>query len=148
MTDDRTVDPYPKAYLYQRIVQAKIYIDEHYAEKIDVENIADEAYFSKFHFIRLFKKAVGRTPHQYLTWVRVHKAKELLEGEHSITDVCFAVGFESPGAFATVFKRVAGETPSAYQVRLAERHKREQERPIEFVPACFVPAFQDHPATV
>ena len=46
---------YPKLYLYRRIVQAKLFIDSHYAGDIDLEQIADEAYFSKFHFCRLFK---------------------------------------------------------------------------------------------
>lgn len=47
------------------MVQAKLFIDFNYAESIDISNIADEACFSKFHFIRLFKKIYGRTPHQY-----------------------------------------------------------------------------------
>jgi|GEM_PF-4927552 len=44
---------YPKYYLYQRIVHAILYIDENYAADIDLNNISDEAAFSKFHFIRL-----------------------------------------------------------------------------------------------
>lgn len=60
-------DQYPKMYLYKRIVQAKLYIDNHYANNIDLNDISDEAYFSKFHFIRLFKSIYGKTPHQYLT---------------------------------------------------------------------------------
>ena len=47
---------YPKVYLYQRIVKAKLFIDAHYSKTIDLDNISDEAYFSKFHFIRTFKK--------------------------------------------------------------------------------------------
>jgi len=68
-------DQYPKVYLYRRIVQAKLFIDRHFAEKIDLTNIAEEATFSKFHFIRLFKKVYGKPPHQYLISVRVEKAK-------------------------------------------------------------------------
>ena len=58
-------DEYQKAYLYRQIVQAKLYIDQHYAENIDVQNIAYQAHFSKFHFLRLFKSIYGKTPHQY-----------------------------------------------------------------------------------
>jgi AraC-like DNA-binding protein len=70
-----TTELYPKVYLYRRIVQAKLFIDTHYADKIDLEHISDEAYFSKFHFIRLFKSIYGKTAHQYLTFVRIEKAQ-------------------------------------------------------------------------
>ena len=74
-----TTEQYPKVYLYRRIVQAKLFIDNNYAENIDLDNISDEAYFSKFHFIRLFKNIYGKTPHQYLIFVRIEKAIELLK---------------------------------------------------------------------
>src|SRR5262245_747431 len=100
---------YPKVYLYRRIVQAKLFIDQHFSEKINLNNIAGEAYFSNFHFIRLFKQAYNKTPHQYLTSVRIEHAKQLLKSKHlSITDVCFEVGFESIGSFTSLFKRSTG----------------------------------------
>jgi AraC-like DNA-binding protein len=86
---------YPKIYLYKRIVQAKIFIDTNYNLDIDLDNISDEACFSKFHFIRLFKKAYGKTPHQYLTVVRIEKAVELLQSGQQVSEVCYAVGFDS-----------------------------------------------------
>src|SRR5699024_293335 len=89
-----TTEQYPKIYLYRRIVQAKLYIDKFYFEKIDLDNISDEAYFSKFHFIRLFKSIYGKTPHQYLTTVRIEKAQQHLQLNKSVKDVCFLVGFD------------------------------------------------------
>jgi AraC-like DNA-binding protein len=53
------VNAYPKAYLYRRIVKAKLFIDAHFAEPIDVDAISNKAAFSKFHFIRLFKQVYG-----------------------------------------------------------------------------------------
>src|SRR5438552_3500394 len=108
------IEQYPKIYLYRRIVQGKLFIDNHYTENIDLANISDEAYFSKFHFIRLFKKVYGKTPHQYLTTVRIKKAMELLEADISVSEVCYAVGFESLSSFCGLFKRIAGLTPSTY----------------------------------
>lgn len=67
-------EEYPKIYLYRRLVQAKLFIDTHYADNIDLGNIPDEAYFSKFHFIRQFKDIYRKTPHQYLIFVRIEKA--------------------------------------------------------------------------
>jgi AraC-like DNA-binding protein len=74
-----------KIYLYKRIVQAKLFIDANFAGDIDLDNIADEAYFSKFHFIRLFKSIYGKTPHQYLISVRIEKAKEFLKNGLPLT---------------------------------------------------------------
>src|SRR6476646_827443 len=107
-------EQYPKIYLYQRIVQAKLSIDKYYGDKIDLSNISDEAYFSKFHFIRLFKKIYRKTPHQYLTHVRIEKAIDLLRTDKPVSEVCYAVGFESLSSFGRLFKRIVGSTPSAF----------------------------------
>src|SRR5215831_10079579 len=96
---------YPKMYMYRRIVQAKLFIDGHYSEPLDLSAIADEAYFSKFHFIRLFKTAYGRTPHHYLIKVRIDHAQELLAKDVSVGEVSVMVGFESSTSFAALFKK-------------------------------------------
>lgn len=128
---------YPKVYLYRRIVQAKLYVDCNFFEKIDLDNIADEAFFSKFHFIRLFKKAYGKTPHQYLTFVRIEKAKQLLQTPAPIAEVCNEVGFDSISSFTGLFKRTTGLTPSAYHVQQLQKKADLAQRPLKFVPHCF-----------
>src|SRR6201989_1610657 len=110
-----TVENYPKVYLYRRIVGAKLYIDTNYAENLDLDNIADEAFFSKFHFIRLFKKTYAKTPHQYLTFVRIERSKLLLQENMPVAEVCYGVGFDSISSFTGLFKRLVGQTPAAYQ---------------------------------
>jgi AraC-like DNA-binding protein len=129
--------PYPRHYLYNRIVQAKLFIDEHYAEAIDASDIADEAFFSKFHFIRLFRKIYAKTPHQYLTHVRIEKVKELLQRGVRVSDASLAVGFESAGSFSSLFKRAVGMSPSDYSE--AQRLKKDmiREVPLAFIPGCF-----------
>ncbi len=131
-------EPYPKIYLYKRIVHAKLFIDTYYAEKIDLNNIADEAYFSKFHFIRLFKKIYGKSPHQYLTWVRMEKSKEFLKTDVTVTEICFSVGFDSISSFTGLFKRYTHQTPSQYQQRERIRRQEMSKTPLKFVPNCFV----------
>jgi AraC-like DNA-binding protein len=135
-----TTEQYPKVYLYKRMVQAKLFIDHHYADKIDLGNIAGEAWFSKFHFIRLFKTIYGKTPHQYLTAVRIEKAMQLLRANEPVTAVCFAVGFDSVSSFSGLFRRMVGESHSSYLA--LQRSMREQinTTPLAFVPGCF--AFQ------
>lgn len=128
---------YPKMYLYRRLVQAKIFIDTHYAEPIDLNNIADEANFSKFHFIKQFKYIYHKTPHQYLTSVRIGKAMELLKAGTSVSIVCYAVGFESLGSFSGLFKRIVGTTPSDYLARQQKLRTQRSASPLTFIPGCF-----------
>jgi AraC-like DNA-binding protein len=127
----------PKIYLYRRIVLAKLFIDEHFAEDIDLDAIAGEASFSKFHFIRLFKMAYAKTPHQYVTQVRIEKAKLLLQDDHSVTDVCFSVGFDGISSFTHLFKRFTQLTPSAYQQQQRLRKQEIASAPLKFIPGCF-----------
>ena len=130
-------EQFPKIYLYRRIVQAKIFIDNNFAGNINLDAIAEEAFFSKFHFIRLFKMAYGKTPHQYLTQQRIENAKLLLQNNTSITDTCFAVGFESLTSFAGLFKRSTGTTPSQYQQQQTARKAAISKTPLKFIPHCF-----------
>jgi AraC-like DNA-binding protein len=136
-----SIESLPKADLYRRIVQAKLFIDNNYAERIDVSEIADEACYSKFHFIRTFKSIYGNTPHQYLTTVRVEKAKAMLEEDVSVTEACLAVGFDSLGSFVGLFKRRVGLTPSEYQRKQLERKAEIRREPLKFIPGCFAAQF-------
>jgi AraC-like DNA-binding protein len=118
-------------------VQAKLFIDRHYTENIDLAEIADEAYFSKFHFIRLFKSIYGKTPHQYLTSVRINKAILLLQKGTAVTDACFAVGFDSLSSFTGLFKRYTCLSPSAYRQQYLIRQEQIKNNPLQFIPNCF-----------
>ena len=131
------MEQYPKIYLYRRIVQAKLFIDEHFGDSIDLDIIADEAFFSKFHFIRLFKTIYFKTPHQYLTVVRMEKAKLLLTKDIAVSEVCFLVGFDSVSSFTGLFKRTVGLTPSAYQQQQSKRKADIATTPLKFIPNCF-----------
>ena len=132
-----TSDQYPKVYLYQRIVQAKQFIDHRYAEKIDLNNISDEAHFSKFHFIRLFKSIYGKTPHQYLQFVRIEKARLLFTENDSVSDVCYQVGFESVSTFSGLFSKMIGKTPTNFILESKEKKSQIKENPLSFVPGCY-----------
>lgn len=131
------MEQYPKIYLYRRIVQAKLFIDANYADDIDLHNIADEAYFSKFHFIRQFKKIYGKTPHHYLTVVRIENAMQLLRAGVAVSEVCYAVGFQSLSSFSTLFKAIVGLAPSAYFLQQQQIKIQILKAPLEFIPGCF-----------
>jgi AraC-like DNA-binding protein len=131
------VDPYPKAYLYRRIVQAKLFMDAHYTEAIDVNVICWEASFSKFHFIRLFKQVYGVAPRAYLSALRLDRAQQLLDEGAPVSDACSAVGFESLTTFSRAFKRRTGSSPSAYRKERAERAHHISAKPMEHIPTCY-----------
>ena len=107
-------DIHPKMYLYRRVVAAKLYIDANYAKKIDLSKIADQAHYSKYHFLRIFKQAYGKSPHKYLTEVRIEEAKKLFQQQQTVSEVCFQVGFESIPSFTNLFKKTTGVSPKTY----------------------------------
>src|ERR1043165_7623915 len=80
----KTVTPQP-----DRMVIARSFIERHYDTPITLEHISSEAGFSPYHFIRLFRAAYRKTPHQYLVQQRIEKAKELLRSsDMPINEIC------------------------------------------------------------
>lgn len=106
---------YPHDDLTKQVMQAKAYIDKNFSEHINLDKMAARALVSKFHFIRIFKKYYGQTPHQYLQEVRIDNAKKLLKKGKTIDSVYSSVGFISKTSFFSLFKRLTGKTPLNYQ---------------------------------
>jgi AraC-like DNA-binding protein len=127
---------YSKQYLYRQIVAAKLFIDDNFSDRIDLKSMADEACFSKFHFNRLFKEIYFNTPNQYLTKVRISRAKQLLETEMTVRDVCFAIGFESVSTFKGLFKKLQHQTPSGYKKAMLARKHDLKKKPLKYFPSC------------
>jgi AraC-like DNA-binding protein len=124
--------------MYQRIVAAKMYIDENYPEPIDLEDISQQAFLSKFHFHRLFTRIYNRTPHQYLTRKRLNKAKDLLAENKPVTEVCNEVGFESIGSFSVLFKKEIGFAPQYYRNMAWLKKQQQKAQPKIAIPHCFI----------
>lgn len=115
--------------------RARELIDAHYAQPLDLDELARTANFSRYHFLRLFRRRFHATPHEYLTRKRLDRAKELLaESELTVTEICFEVGFESLGSFSTLFHKIVGWSPSIYRARAWEMRKN----PLKFIPNCYV----------
>ncbi|UCM91861.1 helix-turn-helix transcriptional regulator [Streptomyces marincola] len=97
-------------------------MDREWSGALDLGAVAAHAGYSRYHFVRVFRAAYGRTPGQYLTLRRVERAQELLRcADLSVTEICDLVGFHSLGTFSATFKRHTGRTPTAYRAAHAGR---------------------------
>ena len=128
--------------LYERIVAAKLFIDENYQEPINLDEISRQAFLSRFHFHRLFSRIYKKTPHQYLTLKRIDRAKQLLTEEKTVSEVCSEVGFESLGSFSMLFKKEMGFAPTYYRNMAWLKKQKEQEQPQAFIPHCFIESYK------
>ena len=114
---------YPKEYLLAQVIRAKKFIDDNFEKNLTLDDLAGEAFLSKFHFTRLFKQYYGKTPYQYLTDVRISNAKKLLSAGHTVTETCYQLGFNSLSSFSALFKRLGGSAPTEYQRKKARLNK-------------------------
>ncbi|WP_240415095.1 response regulator [Paenibacillus periandrae] len=94
-------------------------IDERFAENLQVGDIAREVFLSPTYLCLLFKQETGETINEYLTKVRIEKAKELLsDPRNKFYEVCYTVGYSDPSYFSKLFKKYTGLTPSAFRDQL------------------------------
>ena len=100
--------------LFRRVRRGQEFLHANACADLGLAEIARHSCLSPYHFQRAFTKAFGRSPHQYRNQLRLQRARRLLEtSEMSITDICGAVGFESPPSFSTLCRRAFGAPPSA-----------------------------------
>ena len=104
-----------------RAVEAALWLQSRSSEPVTLEDAARQAGLSPFHFLRLFSKVVGVTPHQYLLRLRLRQAARLLADEsRPVTDVALDVGFADLSNFVRTFRRAAGVSPRAFRKILQE----------------------------
>lgn len=100
----------------RRAIETALWIDAHAQQPINLESTAREAELSPFHFLRLFNKVLGVTPHQYLVRSRLRRAARLLaEDDRPITEVAFDAGFADLSNFVRTFHRAAGVSPKSFR---------------------------------
>lgn len=100
----------------RRLRHIHAYMQDNFGAPVSLATLAAESGLSRFHLLRLFKKAYGETPLKQLTRIRMEEAKRrLLRTGQSITEIALDCGYENPAHFATAFRRIEGVTPSAYR---------------------------------
>ena len=112
----------------ENILRTIYYIDNNLADHtLTIERLAEKAGMSKYHFCRVFKRYAARSPMQYVSYMRVAKAKDLLKydsGNMTISLIASAVGFYDASNFNKNFKKVTGLTPSTYRQSVAHMKPR------------------------
>jgi AraC-like DNA-binding protein/ligand-binding sensor protein len=101
------------------VSRAKEYIQEHQTENLRLGHVAKAVNTSTFYFCKMFKKATGLNFTDYLSRVRIEKAKNLLLNPNlRISEIAFEVGFQSLTHFNRVFKKILGQSPTEYRAQL------------------------------
>ena len=99
------------------------FIDAHQCEDIALGDVARAVHASTFHFCKMFKKATGMTFTHYLSLVRVAKAKKMLANPQlRISEIAYEVGFNSLTHFNRMFRKMAGESPTAYREAMVAKN--------------------------
>jgi AraC-like DNA-binding protein len=126
---------------FARLSRARDYLGACFRDRVTLEQAAGQACLSPFHFNRLFMQTFGETPHEFVTRIRMEEAKKLLlAGNHSVTDICFHLGYESLGSFSLKFRSLTGLSPAAFR-----REARfsfggfASHWPLYYIPACYRP---------
>jgi AraC-like DNA-binding protein/ligand-binding sensor protein len=117
ITEKRNVEP-------PLVLRAREFIDRHKAEQLSLADVAKAAGASVFHFCKVFHKTTGLKFTDYVARVRLEDARNrLLNPNLRISEIAYDVGFQSLTQFNRTFKRVFGQSPTEFRVRLSS-HKR------------------------
>jgi AraC family transcriptional regulator len=99
-----------------RLHRVLAHIDAEFTKRLTVADLAAQAFISPFHFARLFKMAIGESPHRYIVLKRIAFAKQLLAGSDlPIADIARTTGYKTQAHFTGAFRDIEGTTPAAYR---------------------------------
>jgi AraC family transcriptional regulator len=113
----------------RRAIEAALWIDEHSHQPVSLAIAARQAGLSPFHFLRLFAKVLGVTPHQYVVRSRLRRAARLLTDRlRSVTEVAYDAGFADVSNFVRTFHRAAGVSPLRFRQAAQGNRKIFQDR--------------------
>jgi AraC-like DNA-binding protein len=124
---------------FRRLCRGRDLLASEFSSRILLTNAAREACLSEFHFHRLFRTAFDETPHDFLTRLRMDRARQLLASKRTVTEVCFEVGYESLGSFSSKFRAHHGRSPIEFQRQVRSIFGYSAPWRILMIPQCFTP---------
>ena len=105
------------------IFKTNAYIKEHLAEKISLDQAAEQVYLSKSYFCRIIKEELGCTFTEYVNRIRVDRSKSLLRNSGmSIAEIACAVGFDDQSYYTRIFKKQVGVAPGKFREQAVQKH--------------------------
>src|SRR5713101_505948 len=104
---------------FRRLYRGRDLLTAEYQSRVLLEQAAREACLSEFHFHRLFRATFAETPHDFLTRLRMDRARQMLASERSVTEVCFEIGYGNLGSFFSKFRAQLAAPPLNFSVRSA-----------------------------
>ncbi len=110
--------PAPQSLVEERVEVGRAiqHLHANFDGKITIEKLASAARLSPSHFARVFRKETGKAPMEYVSELRLERAKKmLLAGDRSVTDIALACGFGSPSYLSSCFQKRFRMTPSEYR---------------------------------
>lgn len=100
----------------QIVLRAKEYIQENFHKDLSLDRVSRQLDLSSYYFSKLFKEETGSNFIEYLTNLRINRAKELLKNEeYSMKAICTEIGYSDPNYFSRIFKKITGVTPTEYR---------------------------------
>ena len=117
------VQPSPLTPRSRRVLDMLRYMEEHLAEDISIDALAQQFYISKYHMMRLFRQETGQSIHEYLTDRRLLLARDLMGSGVSATDSCYRSGFRTYSSFTRAYAKRFGTTPTGRSNPLDETYE-------------------------
>ena len=124
---------------FARLCRSRDFLAAGLEQPLHLKEAAEAACLSPFHYHRVFARAFGETPHEFLRRLRIDRAKQLLAREHlPVTEICFAVGYESLGSFSSLFHSLVGCSPIEYRRAVRRIFPVPALAIYRFVPNCYL----------
>ncbi|MCC8164528.1 MAG: helix-turn-helix domain-containing protein [Lachnospiraceae bacterium] len=100
----------------QLVARAKNYIQENFQKDLSLDEMSKELDISPYYFSKLFKEETGSNFVEYVTGLRIERAKQLLADETlSMKEICAQIGYRDPNYFSRIFKKNTGVTPTEFR---------------------------------
>lgn len=112
VADRRLVEPG----VFALLRASREFLAENFDRKVRLADSAELAYMSEFHYQRMFKRAFGESPHEFVSRMRIEAAQTMLaKRDLTVSEICLEVGYESLGTFSARFSREVGCSPTEFR---------------------------------